>query len=291
MKGTLGSIGILLLLVLMACASTQPTGIPELQQLENYEGVSMTPEENEVPSIRQMALRETAMSLGARGGLTWRGTKINRMLDSEAKQLDQVFNFQVLLLDDNVLPPVLIESRESLNLASPYSIRVADRTYRILKQARFVTVAPTWRDYLVMDETPPELPDTSLLPKTRRERVIWKKGVQQGWFQGLSQADIIYKDNFARLKRDYQGMIRYRMLLAQNMVSAPQVAHRQLGVTGGGEELSVNDRTLTIQALPALRAESETWSPAVQNEKHEGLHAIEGPEAHRLGEDMELSEK
>ncbi len=62
--------------------------------------------------------------------------------------------------------------------------------------------------------------------------------VEMGWFEGIDQADQIYTENLARLKRDYQGMIRYRMLLAQNMVSAPQVAHRELGVTGGGEELS-----------------------------------------------------
>lgn len=277
------SIGIVLLISLMACSTPkQPIGIPELQELENYEAVQISDAEDAVPSIRRTALRETGMSVGARGGLTWRGAKINRTLEGESKQLDTVFNFQVLLLDDNVLPPVLIESRESLNLATPYSIRVADRSYRILKQARFVTLVPTWRDYLIMDETIPEMPDKSLLPKTRKEREVWRIAVQQGWYQGIAQADMIYTENFARLKRDYQGMIRYRMLLAQNMVSAPQVAHRQMGVTGGGEELSVNDRTLTIQALPALRAESESWSPAVHNEKDEGLHAIEGPEAHRL---------
>ena len=290
----LGSIGILLIITLAACSSPQkapPVGIPELEDLEDYEGEKMTGAEEQVPSMRRTGLKDTALSLGARGGLAWRGAKINRMLEDESKQLDTVFNFQAMVLDDHVLPPVLIESRESLNLASPYSIRVADRTYRILKQARFVTIAPTWRDYLMMDEKPPEMPDNSLLPQSGKEREIWRTSVQQGWFQGIAQADMIYNENFARLKRDYQGMIRYRMLLAQNMVSAPQVAHRELGVTGGGEELSVNDRTLTIQALPALRAESESWSPAVENEKEEGLHAIKPAGAHKLGAETGLQDK
>ena len=58
-------------------------------------------------------------------------------------------------------------------------------------------------------------------------------------------------------------MIRYRKLLAQNMVSAPLIAEKDLGVTGGGDQLSVNDRILTIKALPSLKANTEHWSPTI----------------------------
>jgi defect-in-organelle-trafficking protein DotC len=214
-------------------------------------------------TIRMEAVRDTAMSIGARTALAWRGEQINKMLHAQTEHLNAVFNFGGLVMKDNILPPVLLESRNAVAIESPQNIRVSDRTYQILKQAMFVSTAPTWRDYLVMDETRPETPDVSLLPASDIEKAAWKQGIIKGWENGLVQAEQIYQENLSRLKRDYQGMIRYRMLLAQNMVSAPQVAQRDLGITGGGESLAVNDRTLTIKALPSLKADSETWKPSI----------------------------
>ncbi len=262
---------ILLTGLLAGCASVMIDGLPNPEdELGNLEVLrsDVTESDEDKPSntIRLEAIRDTARSLGARSGLAFRAEEINESLFEEAPQLDRVFHFHALLLEDNILPPVLIESRDSLTQSSPNTLRVADRNYKIIKQARFVTLAPTWRDYLIMDDTRPPLPDKTLWPKTEEEREIWAEYVRLGWFEGIAQADHIYTENLARLKRDYQGMIRYRMLLAQNMVSAPQVAHRELGVTGGGEELAVNDRLLTIEALPALRADSKTWEPVITDQ-------------------------
>ncbi len=255
--------------ILTGCSSVviepQPDPNDELGNLEALRGDvrELEDEDGANNSIRLEAVRDTARSLGARSGLAYRGGEINKSLYAEEEHLNSIFHFHALLLDDNVLPPVLVESRDSLTVSSPNVLRVADRNYRIIRQARFVTLAPTWRDYLIMDDVRPPLPDDSLWPKTDEEQEVWEEEVEEGWFEGIKQADLIYTENLARLKRDYQGMIRYRMLLAQNMVSAPQVAHRQLGVTGGGEELSINDRILSIEALPALRADSKTWDPAL----------------------------
>lgn len=259
---------LLCLLTLVGCASVEVEVLPdpdeELENLEALRGDVRNIENDEATNhIRLQAVQETARSLGARSGLAHRGEEINDSLYVEEDQLDRIFSFQALLLENNILPPVLVESRDSLTLSTPNTLRVADRNYRIIKQARFVTLAPTWRDYLVMDERRPPLPDKALWPKTDEEREVWVENVEKGWFEGVHQADHIYTENMARLKRDYQGMVRYRMLLAQNMVSAPQVAHRELGVTGGGDELAINDKTLTIEALPALRADSKTWDPAL----------------------------
>ncbi|MFA6037390.1 MAG: type IV secretory system conjugative DNA transfer family protein [Legionellales bacterium] len=259
---------LLFIALLTGCASLEVEILPdsndELATLETLRGdVRDIEDDDDNDTIRLDALKDTARSLGARSGLAFRGEEINESLYQEEEQLDRIFNFHALLLSDNILPPVLVEGRDSLTVNTPNVLRVADRNYKIIKQARFVTLAPTWRDYLIMDDTRPPLPDKSLWPKTDEEREIWADYVEKGWFEGIYQADQIYTENLARLKRDYQGMVRYRMLLAQNMVSAPQVSHRSLGVTGGGEELAINDRTLTIEALPALRADSETWAPLV----------------------------
>ena len=54
-------------------------------------------------------------------------------------------------------------------------------------------------------------------------------------------------------------MIRYRTLLAQNMVSPPYVAEMNMGVTGGGSDLTAGDRLLRITAFPTLQNNSQDW--------------------------------
>ncbi|NBO09113.1 MAG: type IV secretion system protein DotC, partial [Actinobacteria bacterium] len=65
------------------------------------------------------------------------------------------------------------------------------------------------------------MPDPTLLPKDRDERAAWVKYTREGWRKGIEQANQIYVENLNRLKRDFQGMIRYRTLLAKHMVSSP----------------------------------------------------------------------
>lgn len=101
--------------------------------------------------IREMALKETALSIGAQSGLAWRARMIDDQLVKQARKLDTVYDFNTLILDHNVLPAVLIEGRNTLNLADTQTIRISDRTYKVAKQARFVTTPPTWREYLWMD--------------------------------------------------------------------------------------------------------------------------------------------
>ena len=250
----------------MDLGAVDPMIVPGPQEFENLQTLSRSGQltgTEKTNYIRMEAVRDTALSIGARTALAWRGEQVNKMLQGQAEHLNAVFNFGGLVMKDNVLPPVLLESRNLVSIDSPQNIRISDRTYQILKQAQFISTPPTWREYLLMDTTRPETPDVSLLPSTDIEKAAWKQGIIQGWQEGLKQADQIYDESLSRLKRDYQGMVRYRMLLAQNMVSAPQVAQRDLGITGGGESLAVNDRLLTIKALPSLKADSETWKPTI----------------------------
>jgi defect-in-organelle-trafficking protein DotC len=241
-----------------------PNEFMKLQTLSRPQGVVVVPgQAGAITNLRLQSVTETAMSVGARSALAWRAVEINRMLEERKPYLDGVFNFQGLLLEKEILPPILLESRNDVSMDGPQGIRIADRTYRILRQAQFVTVAPSWREYLIMKEQQPDPPDVGMLPATGDEKVAWQKGIVEGWAEGVKQANLIYEENLARLKRDYQGMVRYRMLLAQNMVSAPLTAQRDLGITGGGEQLSVNDRILTIKALPSLKADSKNWTPSV----------------------------
>ncbi len=259
MKNPVSSL-ILISLITMTVSCTHAPQTP----LNSYHGASRVDRGAfSLTGIRYQSLHDAALSLGARAGLAWRSEQINNIITKHTKDLDNIYNFNAMLLDHNVLPPVLIEGRQTLDQSSDDIIRVSDRSYTIQSQARFVTMAPTWRDYLRMHYKAPEMPDASLLPRNETERTVWDKYVDEGWQAGITQADIIYAENLGRLKRDYEGMIRYRTLLAQNMVSPPFVAQVNLGITSGDSQMAVNDRILRITALPKFNSDGNEWDALV----------------------------
>lgn len=266
------------LTLLSGCASKEPrvafveantTPIESLGQLQNLQTkqskVSTTAAAT--VGIRMQALKETAMSVGAQGGLAWRSKQISREVDQQAESLRRVFDFNALMLKNNVQPPVLTEGRKTLKLDNPGTIRLAARTYKIVQQARFVTTPANWRTYLKLNFPAPKMPDNTLLPENRAEQKIWNKYAQLGWESGIEQANTIFANNLARLKRDFNGMVLYRQLLAQRIVTQPYVARTNLGITGGGSDLRIQDQVLRISALPQLQANSKVWRPVVSGKK------------------------
>ena len=234
-----------------------------LAQIENLNSKNVASQNSKTDYIRQQGIKNTALSLGAQSGLAWRSKQIDAQLSQNSQKLDQIFDFNAMLLDHNVLPPVLLEAKNVINQDGPDTIRISDQTYKIKQQAKFVTAAPTWRQYLWMNYPSPQIPNSNLLPKNSKEQKIWVRYVNEGWQNGISQANSIYDVNLGRLKEDFGGMIIYRKLLAQHMVSPPYVAKTNLGVTGNSSHLNINDQVLRITALPTLQDNSRKWKPVV----------------------------
>ena len=264
-------ISITLVALLVACSSSNTqmgdtSSLAGLQAMASTKGAKIT----KMPSmskIREMALKETALSLGAQSALAWRAKYIDDQLIKQSRNLDAIYDFNALTLEHNILPPVLLEGRNTLNLADAQTIRISDRTYKVSKQARFITTPPNWRQYLWMDYKQPEYPNITLLPKTKEERAVWSFYIDKGWNNGVEQANTILEESIARIKEDFAGMIMYRKLLAMNMVSPPYVSHTDLGVTGDGAEIHIDDRVLRITALPALNTNSSEWRAAVAKDE------------------------
>lgn len=212
--------------------------------------------------LRVDALREDALAYGVRAGLARRSYEIQAVLQRDAGQLDRIFDFNSLLMDQNVLPPVLSEAQQVVQTEGADTIRIIDRTYAILRQAQFVTVPPTWRSYLIgsvtYTATPP--PEPSLRPRTQAEEQLWTQAIRDGWGAGVTQADQILGQSLARLKRDFNGMVLYRTLLSRGMVSKPYVAEARYGITGDSNRVNINERMLRITALPQLQPHGN-WAP------------------------------
>jgi defect-in-organelle-trafficking protein DotC len=262
--------GLSLCVMLTACSTTQTNyktvgSLDNLDQLQNLHAQA-TPAKKKMTGLRSQALQDIAMSVGAQAGLAWRSERINQMLTKNSSKLDRIYNFNLILLDHNVIPPVLVQGNNSLNLADGQTLRINDRTYQIIIQASFTTAPPQWRNYIWMDYQHPELPLPAFLPKTLEERIVWKKYSTLGWQDGIDQANAIFNDNLARLTRDYTGMALYRNLLLKGMVSKPFVAHTDLGVTGDSSDLRINDQILRITSLPKLQVNPGRWKSIVTND-------------------------
>jgi defect-in-organelle-trafficking protein DotC len=204
--------------------------------------------------IRADAIREAALSYGARGGLAHRTFEIQRRLAEYDSSMSKTFDFSRLLIPAPsgllIEPPIVSEAQRAVLVnGGGQEAAVADRIYRINRIARIVTAARNWHLYLERDWGRVDPPPAILLPKTDEEKIAWVAYVKQGWDAGVKQANETFESDIDRLTNDYTGMVRYRELLAQHMISPPYALADDRGVTGGGNEMRVGDRGVTITEI------------------------------------------
>ncbi len=246
--------------------SSIPRDLSTLQEIPGYN--PSKGEKDSMPiDIRKDALREAALSFGARGGLAARSYDINRETAARATYLDKVFDFRQLLITGPsgfmIEPPIISESLKALLIEGDgQKAAVADAIYRINENVKIVSAPRNWRQYLERSWGPVEDPPEILRPKDDKERALWRENVEKGWAEGLAQADEVFEQDLHRLNADFEGMVRYRQLLAQGMVSQPFAQQIDRGVTGEDATMRVGDRAVVITGVPQLVTESERWRPA-----------------------------
>lgn len=242
----------------------------DIEVLLGYEVEEDPDDDTALPfDIREDALKEAAISFGARGGLAKRTWEIRKNLDTRARYLDKVYDFEQLLVAApsgfKIEPPIVTEAMNAMIVDfSGQEAAVSDRIYNIIKNARIVSAPRNWRQYLEREWGEVIPPPAILLPRDDDERVIWEEHVRKGWKVGYEQADEIFNDDLSRLTLDFEGMVRYKLLLAQGMVSPPYALQVDRGVTGGGEEMKVGDRAVQITGVPEFVTGADQWKPANQ---------------------------
>lgn len=239
---------------------------PQLNTLMNQRPSEEDPAEVNGRKMRLRAISEAAMSYGARGGLARRTWEIRQQLSRHANDLDRAFNFRQLLIAAPsgllIEPPIVTESEQNTLIADDgQEAAVADTMLKISREARIVSASRDWRTYLERDWGKVDSPPDVLLPKEDDEEIVWAKAVATGWDEGYKQADEIFQSDIDRMSRDYVGMVRYRYLLAHNMISAPYALQQDNGVTGGGSEMRIGDRAVAITGQSQLQARPEAWQP------------------------------
>lgn len=216
--------------------------------------------------MRRDALKEAALSYGARGGLAWRTYHIRGELETRVTQLDKTFDFRQLLIPAPsgllIEPPIISENVNALIIeGTGQEAAVSDRVYEIIRNARIVSAPRHWRNYLEREWGDVSPPPEILRPTNKEERALWVHWVREGWKKGIEQADEIFADDLNQLSADYNGMVRYRLLLAQGMVSPPYALQIDRGVTAENDKMRVGDRNVTI-SKPEFVPGTEKWQPA-----------------------------
>lgn len=242
---------------------------PSLESLQNLPS-SGKKADNKMPvDIRKDALKEAAFSYGARGGLAWRTWHIRKTLDQRGNYLDKIFNFRALLIAAPsgflMEPPIISESIDNMLIeAGGQTAAVADTIFNINKNVEIVSAPRHWRQYLDRDWGAIDPPPDVLKPNSEDERAIWKEHVAKGWTEGLAQADDVFEMDLNALVADFNGMVRYRKLLAQGMITPPFTKQVDRGITGDGSFARIGDRAVAITDIPQLVTGSEIWRPASQ---------------------------
>jgi defect-in-organelle-trafficking protein DotC len=251
--------------------AVEPPPPMPLESLQNIEKQNtLVDEASGLPfDIRKEAIREAAISFGARGGLAWRTYEISREMEKRARYMDKVFDFRQLLISAPsgllIEPPIISEQVDAMLIQGDgQQAAVSDRVYNIIMNAKIVSTARTWRRYLERTWDDVEPPPDILRPENQKEREYWKELVEKGWKEGIEQADEIFQDDLNLLLADFRGMVRYRSLLAQGMISPPYALQVDRGVTGGGGEMRIGDRAVQITGVPELMTGFDEWQPANQ---------------------------
>ena len=243
-----------------------PPSLEELKMLQRER--APVADDNKLPfDIREDAIREAAISYGARGGLAKRTFEIRKELQTRARYMDKFFDFRQLLIPAPsgflIEPPIISESINAMLIDNGgQQAAVSDRIYNIITNAKITSSARTWRTYLEREWEAVEPPPDILRPENAEERALWEELVEKGWASGYEQANEIFANDLNTLTSDFMGMVRYRSLLSQGMISAPYALQVDRGVTGDGTEMRVGDRAVEITGVPTLITEADEWHPA-----------------------------
>ena len=197
---------------------------------------------------------------GALEGFNERNSELKKDLDLRATMLDSAFRFDLLLIDERVLPPVVVVVEAERVLAPDGRLREAGRVYRVIAPAKLVTAAPVWRSFFY--EAP--LEDNYPLSIPARGRAAYESAKADGRKIGRLQADSLFAAQMGELTQTYWGMLKFMELESQGMITAPSLQVTNRGIVREDERLSIDDVLFELTAGVEF-TDSKSWNAAIQS--------------------------
>ena len=227
---------------------------------------AISDQKNESQLARSRAILDTGFKVGVNAGLSWQIRNINKAVKKNERDLDSIYDFTYLMIQDRVVPPVITEAKDLYHQEGDYTLRLSGEYYKIEYQARFSSVAPNWREYLTFVQPTQNKAAlmSGLKPKTPEEKKVWKLAVEDGWRQGVEQANLMLQNGLDRMNRDYTGMLRYHTFAATGKVSMPIIASDMMPINNYGRSMAVDEKLLRITVLPVFDADLSKWRAVIR---------------------------
>lgn len=243
----------------------------------------------EQDGIRNQAIENSYYAFNFQNTVISEYAKILHSVYPLESTLNEVFNFSRLLYGANMLPPVLEESSDFLNMPGRKELVSSKSRWKIVEDARVVITVPTWIDYLNKDVDSEPLPvDPILNPKSRDEEVAKESGEERGRVDGKRYAEELFKTNLARLKHDYLGMMKFKKLRAQGIVDDPilAVSKRPIVQSADGKELIVGQENFLI-TKDSQFMQPKNWRPIAGNSVYQKKSTVWSPNPYEVNKDIE----
>jgi defect in organelle trafficking protein DotC len=218
-----------------------------------------TSAQNSMEHVRQQALQDVARSIGIKHGLNTQLININNSVTQNESFLEKSYNFTPYLIYSRVVPPVITEARDLYNQDSDVAVRLSGAIYKIERQARLVSVAPNWREYLNFPVMKVSIEPGTLLPKNAQEKTVWTQAMKQGWQEGVSQANDMLSQSIDRLNRDFIGIIRFHRFAKEGKVTLPVLSESKFEMTKNAEKMVLDEQLLRLTVLPDFQTSMKDW--------------------------------
>jgi defect-in-organelle-trafficking protein DotC len=218
----------------------------------------------EIRNLRTNAIFDEGLEFGIQTSMYNALTRFESKMDSIAAYYDNLYNFKLLMLyNGRVVPPIVLETNQSLEKESNSLLRTIDRAYTFYEQAKVTITPPSFRDYVMLTPLKPGQPNVLALPLRgkQEEKIAWQKGVIEGWSTGTRQAYLVLHEAILEMARDYAGMFNYNYLLAKNIVTLPEISESDLGINKSNQTINIGESTFKITQLPEFNSDGTSWKP------------------------------
>lgn len=230
----------------------------DLLRFQNQSGSNKSRTNLVEQQMRLKLLEDYARQSAMKAAMIATNKQINQIIQSHARQLDGIYNFNALMIQGKVIPPVISEANDLYNQKGVDQLKLTKRIYNIEKQASFSSTAPNWRSYLNVNYEADAFDKISfmggdLAPKNQEEMRAWRKATFAGWNIGVNEANIALQQKLERLNRDFIGMVRFHTMALQGRISMPVISSYNLYDKNNGIQWAIDEKLLRIEALPQFK--------------------------------------
>ena len=211
---------------------------------------------------RLTAVMNMGMRYGHKAGLYYEAHNyFDRIRGDLYHKLTEAYPFDSLMLaGGKIKPPLIEEIGYSETIEDKRRIRKIKKRYQIEEQAEVILKAPSVLGFFTNLKIPkPTPPSVYLLPINEDELSYWKKGVMNGWLEGVRYAHKIIRFDYREMARTLNGYVRFHVLHDRGVINMPSYQNLNVGTNAMGNVVNIGEGVFEITEMPQLNDNSDEW--------------------------------